>query len=516
MNSPLKDILVVGGGTAGWLTAAVLASGHNASLESGVRVTLIESPDVSTIGVGEGTWPSMRDTLRRIGVSERDFIRECSASFKQGSKFVGWRTGDDAEFYYHPFSLPQGYVQANLVPYWQAEHANMSFASAFSSQEALCQLGKAPKQPETPEFAAVANYAYHLDAGKFATFLQQHCTQKLGVRHVLDHVAGVNSTTSGDIASLATRANGDLTADLFIDCSGVASLLLGKHYAVPFVSQKDVLFNDRAIAMQVPYTTDDDPIASATIATARSAGWIWDIGLPSRRGIGYVYSSDHESDDQAEQTLRHYVQADPRSCLSDDIAARRLKFSPGYRREFWHRNCVAVGMSAGFIEPLEASAIALVELSAAMIRDELPANRMVMETVAKRFNQRFSYRWERVIEFLKLHYILSKRTDSEYWKDHCRQESIPGRLGELLDLWKYQPPSRHDFTQTEEIFPSASYQYVLYGMGFKTLPRATSCQRDDFEMADRYFKENQIQIEKQINGLTDNRKLIDYMVRMSG
>ena len=177
---------------------------------------------------------------------------------------------------------------------------------------------------------------------------------------------------------------------------------------------------------------------------------------------------------------------------------------------------MAVGMSAGFIEPLEASAIALVELSAAMIRDELPANRKVMETVAKRFNQRFSYRWERVIEFLKLHYVLTNRTDSEYWVDHCREESIPDRLIELLELWKYQPPSRHDLIQTDEIFPSASYQYVLYGMGFKTRPRITSCQRDSFRDGAPYFNENQIQIEKQINGLPDNRELIDYMVRTAG
>ena len=516
MNSPLEHILVVGGGTAGWLTAAVLAAGHNASLESGIRVTLIESPDVNTIGVGEGTWPSMRDTLRKIGVSERDFIRECSASFKQGSKFVGWRNGDDEEFYYHPFSLPHGYLNANVVPYWQAEHPDISLASAFSSQEALCQLGKAPKQAQTPEFAAVANYAYHLDAGKFATFLQKHCTQKLGVRHVLDHVTQVKPAANGDIAALATKQSGDLPADLFIDCTGVASLLLGKHYKVPFVSQESVLFNNRAIAMQVPYAADDDPIASATIATARRAGWIWDIGLPSRRGIGYVYSSEHESDDQAEQTLRQYIDSDRRSGHAEDIQARRLKFNPGYRQHFWHRNCVAVGMSAGFIEPLEASAIALVELSAAMIRDELPANRKIMDTVASRFNQRFTYRWERVIEFLKLHYVLSSRTDSAYWTDHRKQEGIPGRLAELLELWEYQPPSRHDFTQTDEIFPSASYQYVLYGMGFKTLPRETSCQRDSFEIAQRYFEENQRQVEQQIKGLTENRALIDHLVRMPG
>ena len=516
MNSPLKKILIVGGGTAGWLTAAVLAAGHDARLDSGVQITLIESPDVATIGVGEGTWPSMRDTLRKIGVSERDFIRECSASFKQGSKFVGWRTGRDEEFYYHPFSLPQGYLQANLVPYWQSEHGDMSFAAAFSTQEALCQLGRAPKQAATPDFAAVANYAYHLDAGKFATFLQKHCTQKLGVRHVLDHVAGVNASPEGDIASLATRASGDIAADLFIDCTGVASLLLGKHFGVPFISKKDVLFNDRAIAMQVPYAEGNDTISSATIATARDAGWIWDIGLPSRRGVGYVYSSDHATDEEAEATLRRYLLADPRSCTVDDIVARKLIFNPGFRQEFWHRNCVAVGMSAGFIEPLEASAIALVELSAAMIRDELPANRAVMATVAKRFNERFSYRWERIIEFLKLHYVLSDRTDTAYWRDHCAGGSIPERLAGLMELWRYQPPSRYDLVQTEEIFPSASYQYVLYGMGFKTEPRATSCSRDDFESAHKYFRENAMLMEKQINGLPANRELINHMSQLAG
>jgi hypothetical protein len=172
-------------------------------------------------------------------------------------------------------------------------------------------------------------------------------------------------------------------------------------------------------------------------------------------------------------------------------------------------------MSAGFIEPLEASAIALVELSAAMIRDQLPANRQVMTTVAKRFNKRFSYHWERVIEFLKLHYVLSTRTDSAYWRDHCRREGIPERLSESLELWRYQPPSRHDFLQAEEIFPSASYQYVLYGMGFTTQQRSTSCSRDSFEQARKCFNENKLQLERQIHGLPLNRELIDQFAAVA-
>ena len=253
MSGPLQKIVIVGGGTAGWLTAAVLAAGHDSCLGSGVQVTLIESPDVATIGVGEGTWPSMRDTLAKIGVSEREFISECSASFKQGSKFVGWRSGEETDFYYHPFSLPQGYLHVNPVPFWQSEHAEQPFAAAFSTQHALCEAGKAPKQAATPEYAAVANYGYHLDAGKFAGLLRRHCTEKLGVNHVLDHVIAINSAEGGDIESLTTKSTGLLAADLFIDCSGVAALLLGGHFGVPFVSKKDVLFNDRAIAIQAPY-----------------------------------------------------------------------------------------------------------------------------------------------------------------------------------------------------------------------------------------------------------------------
>ena len=513
MSRPLKKILIVGGGTAGWLTAAVLAAGHNARLDTGVRITLIESPDVSTIGVGEGTWPSMRDTLRKIGLSESEFIRECSASFKQGSKFIGWCTGAEEDFYYHPFSLPQGYLESNLIPYWQAQHPDLSFAEAFSTQEALCQAGKAPKQPATPDYAAVANYGYHLDAGKFATLLQKHCTEKLGVAHVLDHVTGVNSAADGDVASLNTKVNGQLAADLFIDCTGAASLLLGRHFNIPFVSKKDALFNDRAMAVQVPYASADAPIASATIATAQRAGWTWDIGLPSRRGVGYVYSSAHESDEGAEAVLREYLSSGSELDPTATLTPRILEINPGFREKFWHRNCVAVGMSSGFIEPLEASAIALVEMAATMIRDELPADRVVMDTMAKRYNERFRYRWERVIDFLKLHYVLTKRTDSQYWLDHCRPEHIPDRLQELLALWKYQPPSRYDLIQTDEIFPAASYQYVLYGMGFETVPRSTSSQRDNFSAADKHFNENQSSIAKQMNGLPGNRELLDFISR---
>ncbi len=516
LNRPLNQVLIVGGGTAGWLTAAVLAAGHDSASATGLGVTLVESPDVATIGVGEGTWPSMRQTLRAIGVSELDFFRECGASFKQGSKFIGWCDGAEDDFYYHPFSLPAGYQQSNLVPFWQRRAAEISFAAAFSSQESICEAGLAPKQAATPEYAAVANYAYHLDAGKFADFLKRHCVEHLGVRHVLDNVTAINAAEDGDIESLGTRSSGELRADLFIDCSGARSILLRQHYGVGFVERRDILFNNRAAAAQVPYPAADYPIASATLSTAQDAGWVWDIGLPARRGVGYVFSSDHASEDEAVETLRRYLRASPATAPGADIEPRILRFEPGHLETFWHRNCVAVGMAAGFIEPLEASAIALIEMSAATIRDQLPANRAAMTQIAERYNRRFRYRWERVMDFLKLHYVLTRRESSDYWRDNCRADSIPDRLRELLALWRTQPPSHYDLEQTDEIFPSASYQYVYYGMGGRTESRPTSSLRDSPEAAERFMRENLDLTRRQQQGLPSNRELLELYLRRPG
>ena len=353
MHKLVRKITIVGGGTAGWLTAGVIAAEHMANSENGIQVTLVESPDVKPIGVGEGTWPTMRSTLQKMGINETDFFKECDASFKQGAKFAKWVTGAEDDFYYHPLVLPQNYEEINLAPYWQPQSEQVSFADAVSFQGHLCEKGLAPKQISTPEYAHVANYAYHLDAGKFAAFLQKHCTEKLGVRHVLDHVTTVNSAANNDISSVTTKNHGDIEGDLFIDCTGFNALLLSKHYQIPFVSKKHILFNDTALAVHVPYQSPDDAIASHTISTGQSAGWIWDIGLPSRRGVGHVFSSAHITDQQAETELRDYI----RPSLgkeADNIEILKIAIQTGHRKLFWHQNCVDVGLSGRFLKPLEA------------------------------------------------------------------------------------------------------------------------------------------------------------------
>ncbi|HTK71412.1 MAG TPA: tryptophan halogenase family protein, partial [Croceibacterium sp.] len=377
MVSPVKRIVIVGGGTAGWLTAGIIAARHQGRMPGGFSVTLVESPTKPIIGVGEGTWPTLRTTLSKMGVSETDFFRECDAAFKQGAKFARWKSGAADDAYYHPLMLPQGFARLNLVPHWLGNGASESFCDAVCPQGKICDDGLAPKTITTPEYEALANYSYHLDAGKFAPFLQRHCTTKLGVSHVLADVRRVHLADDGDIRAIETEQAGEIEGDLFVDCTGFRALLIGEALGVPFKDCSDVLFCDTALAVQVPYDAENSPIATHTISTAQSAGWIWDVGLPTRRGIGYVYSSSHTSDEAAERELRAYL--GPAGAHANP---RKIPIRAGHRETSWKRNCVAIGLAAGFLEPLESSAIVLIELSAKLIAEQMPVNREVMDVVA--------------------------------------------------------------------------------------------------------------------------------------
>jgi tryptophan 7-halogenase len=509
MTNRIASIVIVGGGTAGWLTAGRIAAHHRISNtnDKSINITLIESASIPTVEVGEGTWPTMRATLIKLGISETDFIRECDATFKQGAKFSRWVDGTSDDFYYHPLMLPQGFGKTNLAAHWQqARNKNtqsQSFSAATCIQEAICELGLAPKMITTPEFNSIANYAYHINAGKFSAFLQKHCREKLSVNYIQADVTDVNFAENGDITSVITPQAGIISGDLFIDCSGFQSLLLGQHMQVPFDDCSDVLFIDSALAVQIPYDSDNAPIASHTISTAQNAGWIWEIGLQHRRGIGHVYSSQHTSEEQATEQLATYV-----GDAFNQASVRKIPIHCGHRKIFWKKNCVAVGLSAGFLEPLEASAIVLIELSAAMIAEQLPACRAVMDVTAKRFNETFLYRWARIIDFLKLHYILSKRTDNSFWIDNRDPATIPDSLQELMQLWRYQPPGDHDFTSNNEVFPAASYQYVLYGMGFETCYDYSQHLLHDHQFAQEQFAKNKNHIEHVIRSLPSNRELL--------
>lgn len=475
MSSKVRNVVILGGGTAGWLTAGVLAANR-----PDLCITLVEAPDIPTIGVGEGTWPTIRQTLATIGISETEFLRECDASFKQGSRFDGWVSGADGDSYLHPYTPPPGGQMADLLSAWQATSPQLDFCSAMTPQAKLCAHDLAPRQRRMPEFAGATNYAYHLDAGKFAKLLTRHATERLGVVLKQAHVTGATRSESGDLTALTTRDGEVIVGDLFVDCSGQASLLIGSELQVEWIDRSDVSFNDRALAVQVQ-TEPGSPIASQTIGTAHEAGWIWDIALPTRRGVGCVFSSRFMDEETADKILRDYIAQNVPGAEPSGLSPRLLKFATGYRAEFWHRNCVAIGLSAGFIEPLEASAIVLIELSARALAQNFPANRASMDIHAKRFNELFHYRWERIVDFLKLHYVLSNRQEP-YWQAQRDPSTIPARLNEQLQLWRDQPPSQWDFPQVDEIFSAASQQYVLYGMGFP-VPDGANAAPDDQALA---------------------------------
>jgi len=294
--------------------------------------------------------------------------------------------------------------------------------------------------------------------------LARHATARLGVTHISAEVTDIIPAANGDIAALTLRDHPAVYGDLFIDCSGQTALLIDGYCEADWIDRSDVSFNDRALAVQVAVASDA-PIAAQTIATAHPAGWLWDIALPTRRGIGCVYASDYISDEAAERVLHDYVNAQVPASHLKALTVRRLSFKTGHRAKFWDRNCLAIGLSAGFIEPLEASAIVLIELSLTALIDNFPARRGVMDIHAARFNDLFRYRWDRIVEFLKLHYVLSVRQEP-YWVAQRAPDTIPARLAEQLELWRDQPPSVWDFPRVDEIFAAASQQYVLYGMGF--------------------------------------------------
>ncbi len=502
-----KRILIAGGGTAGWLTAAYLARRLGADLPGGVSITLVESQAIGVLGVGEGTFPTIRRTLATIGIDEAELVRRCGATFKQGAKFAHWRDapGEGAfDHYVHPFQEADASSGLELLPYWLLGLGGPeNWDDVSTPQKKAADAHRAPKLPSHPDYVGPLNYAFHFDAIALAGLLSEQGVRN-GVRHVMDTITEVLLDTDGAIGGVRTEHNGVLEADLYIDCTGFRAELIGRALGIQFRSCRDVLFCNRALAAQLPYASPSDPIASYTISTAQEAGWIWDIGLTQRRGIGHVYSSDHMDDDAAEAILRGYM--GPRGA---DVDVRRLRFEGGFREINWHKNCVAIGLSSGFFEPLEATGIAFAEVAAGMVANLFPWGGD-FETSARQFNDNMLKRYERALDFIKLHYCISERRDSAFWRDNVAETSIPDSLRELLDRWRFRPPNELDIDPRVDIFTQSSWQYVLYGMGWKTDLSARSGALRFHDDARRTFAEVKQQVQYAIQNLPSNRDLVNF------
>lgn len=456
----IQSVAIIGGGTAGWLAANHLGK---ALLNKNIAITLIESPDIPTIGVGEGTVPAIRKTLQSFGISETAFIKRCDVTFKQSIKFQNWldkRHHGDDNFYHHLFDPPSP-MGVDLSALW-LQNPTQAYSQLVSSQFSVCEANLAPKLITTPEYQVVQGYAYHLNAAKFALLLADNAKQKFAINHVKANVIDTRQHPDGSIAALILDTNGEQQFDFYIDCSGFESILLAKVLNVPFVDKSHQLFVNKAVVVQVP-TEPDAVIAPYTKATAHQAGWIWDIALSERRGVGLVYSSAHLEDEQAQQKLNRYLNGQ-----LANYSYRTIPMKVGYRQQFWAKNCVALGLAQGFLEPIEATSIMLTDFAAGYLANRFPTHQSQNESLATRFNQTMTYAWERVVEFAKMHYCLSDRTDADFWNDNREVHTIPEGLNQKLALWRDYVPLSEDLFSKFEVFNVENYLYVLYGMKYLT------------------------------------------------
>lgn len=457
----MNRIIIVGGGTAGWLVANHL--GHAMKSKPEVQVTLVESPTIPTIGVGEGTVPAIRQSLHKFGISESDFIQRCNVTFKQSIKFVNWldKNTHGENHYHHLFDAPVPYG-VDLTPLWLNQQDPSAFADLVAAQFRVVEEGLAPKAITSAEFSGLTSYAYHLDARKFADFLHEHAVKHFGVNYLSGDITDIERDVDGYITALHSPQLGLLSCDFVIDCSGFNSVLLGDKMQVKFIDRSDHLLTDVAIAVQIP-TNENSVVPPYTLATAHQAGWIWDIALTNRRGVGLVYSSAYMDEEQACLKLNRYIGGG-----LENHPWRKINMRVGRREKFWHKNCVAIGLSQGFVEPLEATSILMTDFSADLLCKRFPDSRAAIELLATRFNQRLLHAWDQTFDFIKLHYCISDRSDSAFWLDNRDKSTISDALQQRIALWRYHPPSREDFFTKFELFDFENYLYVLYGMKFKT------------------------------------------------
>jgi tryptophan halogenase len=462
-DNRLKSIVIVGGGTAGWMAAAALVERFGANRHT--RITLVESPEIGTVGVGEATVPHIREFLKHLRINEVDFVKRTSATFKLAIGFEGW-AGDGAQFF-HPFSehgVPL--LGTSFQHYWvkARQLGKAEDIDRYVLTSGLARAGKfaMPKSSVGKGFLFF-NYALHFDATLVARYLKSWSINA-GIRHVEGRIGNVClNGESGNVESVELDDGLKIAGDLFIDCSGFQGLLIEKALQTGYVDWSHWLPCDRAVAM--PCESRRAP-ASYTRSIASKAGWQWRIPLQHRVGNGYVYCSRHLSEDEAMGTLKAGVEG---PALAEP---RVLPFQTGIRRKIWNRNVFCLGLASGFLEPLESTSIYLVQRGLQYLLGSFPQavpNLALQENV----NERNRRHWEHIRDFIVLHYKLNRREGEPFW-DECRHMSIPHTLTETIELFRETGRFRQEAT---EFFRASSWLSMFAGFG--TLPRYYSPMVDD-------------------------------------
>jgi tryptophan 7-halogenase len=494
-SDPLK-IVIVGGGTAGWLTATFLQNQLPHTIGRPVDITVIEAEDIPTVGVGEATIPSIRQTLAACGIEEHVFLKNCGATFKHGIEFINWRSdpkhGCDNS-YFHPFGdqIMVGGKDATWQWLQLPIEQRAAYAERFSVQAEVAKAGQAPKGFSDAPYDGALAYAYHLDAGKLAQFLKE-LSKKRGVCQKVQKVVEVERQ-GDDITAIQLDDGARIEADIFIDCTGFAARLINSDKQNGFNSLSDTLFVDRAVVTRVENKSLSDVIGY-TKSTAQSAGWIWDIALQDRRGVGHVYSSRYIDDDAAKAELAAYVKQPV-----ETLETRQLNMRIGYHDQQWRGNTAAIGLSSGFLEPLESTGIYLIEMANWAMLEFVPRYIAGAQPQA-RYNQILHNHYTNIADFLKMHYCLSSRRDTAFWRDNCDPATIPQSLADNLATWRAAVPNVYDFNSTTQCFSATNYKFVLYGMGLSSAEHA-----HDVPSA---------QVSAMMDGLSQRRsKLRDFVMR---
>ena len=469
-----KKILILGGGTAGWMAANILAKrwAHH-----GIEIALLESSDIGIIGVGEGSTPQLKSFFDYMDIDEKEWMPACNATYKNGISFRHWSTKPGFEQYFHPFpaqpddySAPaffyNSFVRRKGIDVYA--HPNRFFLASYLAEH---KLGPKPAH----HFPFQVGYGYHFDAGLVGQFLKGKA-KSLGVAHIDKRVIDVRLNTEGEIKELVTDDQQSLAADFFIDCSGFSGLLIQQALKVPFVSFAKNLFNDSAVVMP---TAQQDEFSAQTTSTAMKHGWMWNIPLTNRVGNGYVYSSAFCSADQAETELRTAL-----GMLQSDVAVRQLKMKVGRVEQHWAKNCLAVGLSQGFIEPLEATALHLVQETILGFAEAYEQGNFTAQQQAA-FNQAINRRFESVRDYIVCHYRVNSRTDTEYWQENANNNYLSDSLRSILQVWMSGENLTKEIERQNisQYYPSASWHCLLAGYGVFPLQEQL---KPGNEMANKY------------------------------
>ncbi len=451
----IRRIVIVGGGTAGWMCAAALSK----LLDRKIEIRLIESDEIGIVGVGEATIPQIRLFNATLGLDENEFVRQTQATFKLGIEFAGWL--QQGESYLHAFG-PVGGRDLGLVPFYQY-WLKMRLAGAVSPIgdyifNAIAARGNRFMRSADIQNSPLSNiaYAFHFDAGLYARFLRKFAESRGVVRTEGKVVETVLAAESGFIDAVVLQGGERIDGDLFIDCSGFRGLLIEQALQTGYQDWSHWLPCNRALAVPC----ESAPVLTPyTRAIAREAGWQWRIPLQHRIGNGYVYCSDYISDDEATANLLARLDGRP---LADP---RPLRFVTGMRSKFWNRNCVAIGLASGFMEPLESTSIHFIQSSIAKLVALFPDRSFDPVDIAE-YNRQVQYEFERSRDFLILHYQANQRIGEPFW-DRCREMPIPDTLQHKIDLFRSHA---RIFREHEELFTESSWVQVLLGQG--VLPRA--------------------------------------------